>query len=264
MSDSIVAEAERLIAEGDRRGVTLRLLGSIAVWDHCRSLRHLLPTLGRHQYRDIDLVGRSSERKGVVTTFRELGYQPDEALMASQEYGIGRLIFHGPPPDPIKVDVFLDTLRMCHRIELAPVLGLDRPTIPLAELLMSKLQIVRLTDNDIKDCIVLLAEHSVAGTADKRVTGADSDGEHVDATRISGRLADDWGFWYTATTNIERIRNAVRTLDGLSPELAEVVEERLTTLAEAIEHAPKSLRWRTRRTVGTRVLWYEEVEDVQR
>lgn len=254
MSESIVTEANRLVAEAERRGLTLRLLGSVAVWDHCRELRDLLPALGRHQYRDIDLIGRSGERKMVVAMFTDLGYRPDAALLASEEYGIGRFIFYGPPPDPVKVDVFLDTLRMCHRIDLAPTLGLDRPTIPLAELLMSKLQIVRLTDNDIKDCVVLLAEHGFDG----------SDHEHVDAPRIARRLGDDWGFWYTATTNLQRIRTALRSLDGLSPELAGVVEDRLAELDGAIARAPRSLRWRTRSALGTRVLWYEEVEDVER
>ena len=254
MSELILAEVDRLLACADDRAVTLRLLGSVAVWAHCREHRALLVRLERQEYRDIDLMGRSQDWRDIIEVFGELGYQPDASLMASQEYGIGRLIFQSPPPRKIKVDVFLDTLRMCHRIELADRLQLDRPTVPLADLLLSKLQIVRLTDNDIKDCTVLVAEHPFGRG------GA----EEFELPRIVRLLADDWGFWYTATSNIVRIRASIRASAAIPPDVGDVVDGRLAGLLGAIEHAPKSLRWRARKAVGTRVLWYEEVEDVER
>lgn len=254
MSDRILSEAEQLIARAGSRGVTLRVLGSVAVWHHCVELRGLLARLERQEYRDIDLVGRSAERRKIAELFSDSGYRPESSLLASEEYGIARLIFHGPEPDRVKVDVFLDTLRMCHRIELADRLHLDAPTVSLADLLLSKLQIVRLTDNDIKDCAVLVAEHPFG----------EGNHEQFEVGRVVRRLADDWGFWYTATTNIARIRGVVRSNQTIPHEVGEVVEERLGGLVEAIERAPKSLRWRARQAVGTRVLWYEEVEDVER
>ena len=77
-------------------------------------------------------------------------------------------------------------------------------------------------------------------------------------------LVDDWGFWYTATTNIARIRASLRSPAAIPPDVADLVDARLTGLLEAVERVPKSLRWRARQAVGTRVLWYEEVEDVER
>ncbi len=254
MSERILAEVDRLLALADDRAVTLRLLGSVAVWAHCREHRPLLVRLERQEYRDIDLMGRSQDRRGITEVFAELGYEPDAALLGSQEYGINRLIFHSRPPQKVKVDVFLDSLRMCHRIELADRLQLDRPTVPLADLLLSKLQIVRLTDNDIKDCMVLVAEHPFGRG------GA----EEFELPRIVRLLADDWGFWYTATSNIVRIRASIRSSSAIPPDLVDVVDGRLAGLLGAIEHQPKSLRWRARQAVGTRVLWYEEVEDVER
>lgn len=254
MSERILAEVDRLLAIADDRAVTLRLLGSVAVWAHCREHRPLLVRLERQEYRDIDLIGRSQDRRAIGAVFAELGYEPDAALMGSQEYGINRLIFNSPPPLNVKVDVFLDTLRMCHRIALADRLDLDRRTVPLADLLLSKLQIVRLTDNDIKDCTVLVAEHPFGSG------GA----EEFDLTRIVRLLADDWGFWYTATSNIVRIRASIRSSTAIPSDVVDVVDTRLGGLLGAIETAPKSMRWRARKAVGTRVLWYEEVEDVER
>lgn len=254
MSERILAEVERIVAAAAARGVALRLLGSVAVWQHCPAHRPLLVRLERQEYRDIDLVGRSQQRRQIVELFEAVDYRPDPSILRSQEYGIDRLIFHGPDPDRAKVDVFLDTLRMCHRIELADRLELDSPTVSLADLLLSKLQIVRLTDNDIKDCAVLLAEHPL-GNGDR---------ECFDLDRLLAALDNDWGFWYTATTNIGHIRSAVRALASLEDGVRDAVEGRLSDLMEAIERAPKSLRWRARQAIGTRVPWYDEVEDVER
>ena len=254
MTERILAEVDRLLARADHGALTLRLLGSVAVWAHCPEQRPLLARLGRQEYRDIDLIGRSADQRAIVEVFGELGYRPAASLMASQEYGIGRLIFHSSPPVQVKVDVFFDTLRMCHRIPMTDRLGLDRPTVSLADLLLSKLQIVRLTEDDIKDCTVLVAEHPFGNGG----------GEEFELTRIVRLLVNDWGFWYTATTNIARIRAWLRTPAAILPDVADLVDARLVGLLEAIEGAPKSLRWRARQAVGTRVAWYEEVEDVER
>jgi hypothetical protein len=254
VSELILAEVDRLLACADDHGVALRLLGSVAVWAHCDEHRSLLGRLERQEYRDIDLMGRSGERQAIGEVFAELGYEPDAALLGSQEYGINRFIFHSRPPRKVKVDVFLDTLRMCHRIDMADRLQLDRPTVSLADLLLSKLQIVRLTENDIKDCTVLVAEHPF-GLGDL---------ETFDLQRIVRILAEDWGFWYTVTSNIVRIRSSIRSASVIPVEIVELADERLGELLGALESAPKSLRWRARKSIGTRVLWYEEVEDVER
>lgn len=254
LSERILVEVERLLAHAESQGVTLRLLGSIAIWAHAHDGRPLLERLGRQEYRDIDLIGHSGDQRRITAVFGEMGYTPHASLLASQEYGIARLIFESAPPLPVKVDVFFDTLRFCHQIPMTDRLRLAAPTIPLADLLLSKLQIVRLTENDIKDCTVLVAEH-VIGTGGI---------EEIELARITSLLAGDWGFWHTATTNIGRIRSSIGAAPAITPKVAELVDGRLAGLLGAVERAPKSLRWRARQRVGTRVQWYEEVEDVER
>ena len=254
MSERILAEVDRIVTLANERDVALRLVGSVAVWAHCPNKRALLLRLERQEYRDIDLMGRSQDRRAIGEVFSELGYEPDAALLGSQEYGINRLIYHSGPPQKIKVDVFFDSLRMCHRIEMADRLQLDRPTVSLADLLLSKLQIVRLTENDIKDCAVLVAEHPF-GLGDV---------EEFNLPHIVRLLSDDWGFCYTVTSNIVRIRTSMRLSSAVPHEFVELVDERLAGLAGALENAPKSLRWRVRKAIGTRIPWYEEVEDVER
>ena len=63
------------------------------------------------------------------------------------------------------VDILVDKLEMCHQFEFAGRLGATHPTLPLAELLMSKLQVVRINRKDVLDALILLAEHPL-GEAD--------------------------------------------------------------------------------------------------
>jgi len=77
-------------------------------------------------------------------------------------------------------------------------LEIDYPTISLADLLLEKMQIVKLNEKDILDTIVMLREHDV-GEGDK---------ETINSDRVSGLLSDDWGFYYTVTTNLGKIKSA--------------------------------------------------------
>jgi hypothetical protein len=45
---------------------------------------------------------------------------------------------------------------------------------------------------------------------------------------------------------------------------AQTIRERLAAIQEAMDAAPKTMAWKVRAKIGTRVRWYEEVEEVQR
>jgi hypothetical protein len=45
---------------------------------------------------------------------------------------------------------------------------------------------------------------------------------------------------------------------------AGVVRERSAEITRTLEEAPKTRRWRRRARLGTRLRWYEEVEEVDR
>jgi hypothetical protein len=143
----------------------------------------------------------------------------------------------------VHVDVFRDELNFNHPIQLKRRLERDRPTIPLVELLLSKLQIVEVTPKDLQDVVLLAADHDLG-------KGPDA----LDTRAIAETLAADWGFWYTATTNLEQARALASGPSAV----------RLAELARRVEEQPKSSRWRVRAKVGTRVRWYQEVEEAQR
>lgn len=259
MSDSTAdaqlrEEAEVLSKAAATRGLVLRVTGSLAVQLHCHTVPHLFGLLGRRPLQDLDFVGYSRDQAKLIAVFEEYGYALDPAVRHSQEYGIQRLIFHKQSAaSEAKVDVFLDRLLMAHVVDFRGRLELVGPTLPLADLVLTKLQIHEITSNDLIDLVVLFADHDIGlGHA-----------EMIDSAYISTVLANDWGFWYTASVNIDRIDSYAGERGLLlTPTESERVGARLMRLREAIEAEPKSLKWRLRSQVGPRLRWYDEVSEV--
>jgi hypothetical protein len=139
---------------------------------------------------------------------------------------------------------------MCHRIDLRERLAIQRPTLTLADLLLQKLQIVDLNRKDVVDLVVVLSDHDLDGE------GA----ETVDIGYIASLLADDWGFCYTVTQNLGRLRDFTATAPIAEP-LRTSVEDKLERLEGEIEAAPKSRRWKLRAKIGPKKRWYQEVEE---
>jgi hypothetical protein len=204
--------------------------------------------------RDIDLATRSRDRKAVSDLLIDAGYEPDRQYNAL--YGHKQLYF--VDADRARpVDVLVDRLEMCHRFDFADRLALDAPTLPLAELLLSKVQVVKINRKDVLDALVLLAEHPLA-----------SDDSGINVPRIVVLTSNDWGWWRTLTGNLDRLEHFVTTelqptdldLGGRSHTFDLVGQ--IGELRAAVDAAPKSTRWKLRARVGERMPWYEEPEEV--
>lgn len=130
-------------------------------------------------------------------------------------------------------------------------LELDRYTLPLAELLLTKLQIASLNRKDLVDIYGLTVAHEVA----------DSDENTINSAVIADLLARGWGLWRTSRQTIERSLEHLEAF-ALEPELDTRIRVRLEQLWSEVERRPKSARWRARARVGDRVRWYEEPDEV--
>jgi len=245
-SETAVAEASRLVEAAQKAGITLRVMGACAFRIHCPKSRKLYENLSR-PITDIDLVSYSEYNVKMKPFFDTQRYVSDARMIAL----FGRERHQYLHPDgTVKVDVFFDRLSMNHIVDFKGRLELDSPTITLADLLMEKLQIVQLTEKDIKDTIVLLREHAVGA----------SEIETVNSSYIAETLADNWGFWYTATTNLQKVQEYVNASSMLSQEDKTVVSKRLDELKAEIETQPKSTKWKMRSRIGPKKKWYNEVE----
>jgi hypothetical protein len=244
----LLEEALKVVAAADEAGRVVRLAGSAAVLAHAPSAEALYERAGR-QVHDIDLVTTSKVKtQQIERLLRPLGFEPFSHH--NVWHGETRQMFDRA--DGIHVDVFRDDLNFCHPISLRRRLETDHPTIPLPELLLAKLQIVELTEKDRQDVAALLLDHPLGESRDE-----------VDGSFLSRTLAGDWGFWFTATTNLRNVREHLS--DALLGDVEqETVRARLVDLEERIEEEPKTGRWKLRARVGTRKRWYQEVEEVQR
>lgn len=248
-ADAILAEAEELLRVAAQRSVIVRLTGSLAIRAHCPAHAPLLPALGRRPYRDIDLFAYWKDRHQVATLFEERGYVLDPAVRQAQEFGVKRFVYE-QPDSHLKADVFFDDLVMAHTIPFKGRLELDAPAITMTDLLLTKLQIHEFTDNDLIDCLVLLAEHQA--------------GRGIDAAYIAEIMRKDWGFCHSTEINLARIAASVRAFPALPETAAAAIEGNITALRDAIERAPKTQKWKLRARVGERTRWYEQVEEVNR
>ncbi len=237
----IIQETERILGEAEKRGVTLRLFGGLAVRFHSPSATNRKL---RRDYADIDFMAFKKQSREIKKLFLALGYSPREVFNALM--GDRRLIFQDLK-NQRRIDIFLDVFEMCHKFDLRDRLMLDKMTIPLSDLLATKLQVVEITEREYRDIIALVHDHEL-GNSDAPET--------INGSYLSELCSDDWGIFKTFTTNIANILNALPQYD-LDAKDREVVSARLQALLSMIKSAPKSVRWKLRARVGEKVQWYE-------
>jgi hypothetical protein len=241
----LTGEALRIIEEASKKSLILRACGGVGLLLRLEN-RSILEGLGRDPFRDIDLVGVSERRAAYRRFFDDLDYEVDRDLLIAGE---GKRYSFQRRDDPtLEVDLFIDRLDMCHPIELRSRMTLHPHTIPLADILLQKLQIVEPTRKDVVDVAALLASHELD----------DGNAEGLDAEYVCHLLAEDWGFCHTVLINLDRTE---RQLDefALDPRLGETIRRRLGELRTRIDSAPKSRRWRLRAKIGTKKKWYQDV-----
>jgi hypothetical protein len=248
MSDirpDVVEEALRIAEEAKQQSISLRLLGGIAI--RLRAKDGLLPVF-RREYGDSDWITPKGASSDAQRFFESLGYSPHTRFNAIQ--GRERLLFfdeqHGR-----QVDVFVGAFRMSHKIPFGKRLDMEPLTIPLAEMLLTKLQIAEINEKDVLDSLALLHDHPVG----------DEDGDSINGGRIAVLCAGDWGLWRTFTANLQTAGERVERYD-LSEEGKQLIIGRIGELQERIEQEPKTFGWKMRSKIGDRKRWYELPEEV--
>lgn len=248
---------DRIMKEADNRRITLRTIGAIAIRTHCPEFKYLEYDLGR-MLTDIDFVAYDKDAKRIRQLFADLDYREDPAIKAMMSgMGMGkmskRLIFYEDSLG-IHSDVFLDTLKFCHVVDFRKRLDIDYPTVSLVDMLLSKLQIVKINEKDIIDSVVLLREHAVGP----------EDDQTINEDYMAKLFAKDWGFWRTATENLEKIKSFAQGFEKLTAEDKKDVTAKIEQLQNRIDSEPKSMKWKMRDRVGDKKQWYEDVEEVVR
>jgi hypothetical protein len=241
------ATAVRTVEAANREGVPLRLLGGQAV-------RYLTPDFPprRRDDQDMDFASVSTAKRPVTELLTQLGFEGDRRFNNLHGH---RQMYFSSPADGISVDVIMDRLHMCHVLEFSSRIDRMPVTLDVTDLLLSKLQVVQQNEKDVHDILYILAAHEVREGDEPGAIGLG---------RFSQVLAGDWGWWRTATGNLDRV------VDLAGGELARLVPggaphdpvEHAVALRRHADTMPKSLKWKLRARIGERAQWYELPEEV--
>lgn len=237
-----VTEGMRLVDAGRGRGISLRMMGGVAVCMRCASAAH--SPLSR-DYVDLDIVAPARHGRAIREMMTDLGYEDDQAFNALHG---GRRLYFWDATNERQVDVFLDRVEMCHAFDFSQRLDVDDHTLPLADLLLLKLQIVEINHKDYLDLLALLCDHDFT-----------DDDQGINLRYLSDLASDDWGLWRTTTHSAERLDHIARQLDGFDH--ATHIHDQIRRLLTRLEDSPKSRRWKIRAKVGERRRWYDLPEE---
>ena len=242
-------ETRRLIIMAGKEGICLRLLGGLAFKITCPNVDHLAL---KRDYADIDLAVDTAGGRKLEKFLSAAGYVGDRALNTLN--GDRRQLFFDDENNR-QLDIFVGDFEMCHKIPLGDRLTINPFTVPLAELFLSKAQIVQINQKDILDLFVLLLDHAV----DK------IDGDRINSSIISALCARDWGLYTTVTLTMDKINTLlVNENPGLDKDEVQLIQSRIETIQQTMDTAPKTLSWKVRARIGKRMRWYEEVEEIRR
>jgi hypothetical protein len=242
-------ELKRILKASSDSGIILRVIGSLAFQMHCPKFGYLQAAMGR-AYTDIDFAAYRKQAKEIQALLSGLGYKENREVFIVSEGD--RSIFERAEIG-IHLDVFYEKLAFSHVICWNNRLEVDNPSIPLAEMLLEKMQIMQINEKDVIDTVMLLLEHPLG----------DKDHETINIKYVAELCSNDWGLWRTTTMNLDKVRQLAQGYPQLTAEQKEEINSQVKTALARIEQEPKSLAWRLRARVGDRVKWYKDVDDVQ-
>lgn len=235
IENDIRKEADRLVTLAENENFILKLLGGLAIYLQCPSIAK---EPFKRDYSDIDVIGYSKDTKLIQDFFLQNGYIEDHEF--NTMYGHERLFFWDQKNDR-HVDVFLDQMRLCHTIDFKTRLENEKLTLTLADLILTKLQVVEINKKDIMDVIAIFKDHNV-GKKDNE----------INVPYITSVLSKDWGFWRTVTNNLVKLKSFTNEVQN-----EEDINSRIDYLLDSINRSPKSVKWKLRSYVGERIRWYE-------
>ncbi|HEY6282669.1 MAG TPA: nucleotidyltransferase family protein [Nitrososphaerales archaeon] len=229
--------ATQIIDKAETNGVRLRLLGGLAFKKLCPSA--VDPRYFREN-KDIDLMGKREDSRKIVKIMETLGYRPRELF---NKLNLGQRLIYYDIANKRRVDLFLDEFVMCHKFNFKENILAGTYTLPITQLLMTKLQVVEKTEKEYKDLTVAFYDFDVT-------SGPDG----IRGDEIADLCSRDWGVYTTFRKSLEALEAEAANMDG--NEQASVIQ-RIQKLMAMMDSAPKSFGWRMRARIGERQRWYD-------
>ena len=229
--------AVQIIETAESRGVRLRLLGGLA-------FKHLCPTSNDSKYlrenKDIDLMGRREDSKQIAKVMESLGYKPREVF---NKLNMGQRLIYYDMGNRRRVDLFLDEFVMCHKFNFKESILAGTYTLPITQLVMTKLQVVEKTDKEYLDLLAAFHDFEVA-------TGRGG----IQGDEIADLCSRDWGIFTTFSKSLESL---LARAEAPGADDRDVTAPRIRKLMTMMNEKPKSFSWKMRARLGERARWYD-------
>ncbi len=229
--------ATQIIDLAEKKGVRLRLLGGLAFKKLCPSASD--PRYFREN-KDIDLMGKREDSRKIVKIMETLGYRPRELF---NKLNLGQRLIYYDIANKRRVDLFLDEFVMCHKFNFKVNILAGTYTLPITQLLMTKLQVVEKTEKEYKDLTVAFYDFDVT-------SGPDG----IRGDEIADLCSKDWGLYTTFRKSLKALEAKAANLDGNEQVR---VTQRIQKLMAVMDSAPKTFSWRMRARIGERQRWYD-------
>lgn len=249
-TEELLSYALELIEEAEQRGAVLRLLGGLAFYFNSPTARKL--SAFQRQYKDLDFAVNRRGASYLLEVFKKFGWKDDQYFNAL--HGSRRLLFYYGNEEGLQADIFVGLFEQCHKLNLEKRLLLYKPTIPISDLLLTKLQIHELNEKDILDVIMLLYDHDFG-----RINSL----EKEDLEYIVELTRKDWGWYTTIIDNLMIIESMIpKYLQNVKD--IQNVKANLEWIRNNVKESSKTIKWKMRNIIGRRIKWYEEPEEVRR
>jgi hypothetical protein len=249
MKNELIELAAAILQTAETEGIEMRLLGGIAFWERCPNAREIV--YRTRFFKDIDLAAKVRDKAKIESIFHHkwnFYLDPDSGTIPGSL--LSRYYVQKEKELKEVCEINYDVLKYCHDIDIRDRLSIDKITIPLAELMLSKLQIIDLASQDIVDLFALLLDHELG----------DCDGEKININVILNLCRRKWGLEKTVRTNLNRIEHEAFASDILSQIQKEKIIRQIKFLFSRLSESTKSFSWKFRSIFGEILPWYNKVE----
>jgi len=250
-NSSAVSLAYEILNAAKTGGVQMRLTGGVAVWIRCPDLRNEI--LKDRTFKDVDFVAFLKDKERISEILKLKKFTPHPVLEADPYSSYSRFLRKKNNFWEDICDINYDCIAYNHKINIKKRLLIDEITIPLAELLLSKLQAVEIALQDISDLQALILEHNFANNID---------GDKINISLITKLCGIDWGLEKTVKKNIESLLKLTLDSTSLEQSYKMIIKNKLSFLTSQLNNGPKSLFWRARSFIGEKIKWYHDVDPI--
>jgi hypothetical protein len=242
-SESLKEMALKIIDASEKKGIPIRLLGGMAIY--LTSPCTKAPPFSR-EIEDLDFVVPKKKAYPLEKLLPTMGFEADHEF--NSIHGEYRLLFYSEMGD---LDFFVGDFAQCHSMGLEKYINTTRLTIPLAHLLLTKLQVVQINTKDILDILAVLHDHEVVADGDPN--------DVISLAALNAILADDWGWYTTCMDSFDKVQKFV--VENIKDPDQKLLNEKIEAIRSSAANAKKSLKWTVRSKVGRKVQWYELPEE---